>query len=307
MKRSLRDFLFTLFIAVVIFSVAAFFLLRSVEGLMGDLVNKINHTDSVVTIPETQTAELPETQTAETSDSPRQQEDNILTFCLVRLNPSKTKAEAILLAGVNATKKEMTVALVPTTTIDPEVNLSLGALYSSRGTKGIQNFLAEAAGVETDFYAELTADGFANMIDFFGGITFNVPQAFTYSDPSRNFTVSLEKGSRKLTGEEALALLEYNGAGETERENVQISFARAFVSAFLRSSNIAAAKNVYQNLSYHLKTDFTSNDFNNYADWIFGADLYPTVNVRRIPGGNSGGGYSISASGCATLFDHYMK
>ncbi|MBR5742808.1 MAG: LCP family protein [Clostridia bacterium] len=307
MKRSLRDFLFTLFLAVVIFSVAAFFLLRSVEGLMGDLINKINHTDSVVTISETETADVFETQTAENAGTAEKPEDNIVTFCLVRLDPTKTKADAIFLAGVNATKREMVFTLVPTTTLDPDVNLSLGALYSSRGSKGIQNFLEEATGLRTDFYAELTSDGFSNMIDFFGGLSVNVPESFTYTDTARKISVTLEKGNQKLDGEQALAFLEYSGSGETAREDRQIAFARAFVAAFLRSTNVATAKNVYQNLSYHLKTDFTSNDFNNYADWIFAADRYATVSVRRIPGGTSGGGYSISASGSANVFDHFMK
>ena len=306
MKRSLRDFLFTLFIAVVIFSVAAFFLLRSVEGLMGDLVTKINKTASTVKISDTATADLPVTNTQDAPQTPVHSDDNIVTFCLIRLDPTKTKASAIFLAGVNATKKEMMVTLVPTNTFDPDANIDLGSLYAGRGAKGIQNFLAQETGLQTDFVAVLTADGFTNMIDFFGGISYSVPQAITYTDSSRALTVELAPGNQTLSGEQALALLEYRDYGASKREDTQISFARAFIGAFLRASNLANAKNVYYNLSYHLTTDFTSNDFNNYADWIFAADTY-TVNVRRIPGGVSDGAYSISASGSANLFERYSK
>ncbi|MBR7165244.1 MAG: hypothetical protein IKD18_03100 [Clostridia bacterium] len=61
MKRSIRDFLLTLILALVIFSVVAFFLIRAAESLMGDVMDKI----------ETQKENLPETQeVAQTLEAP---------------------------------------------------------------------------------------------------------------------------------------------------------------------------------------------------------------------------------------------
>ena len=51
MKRSIRDYLLTLVLAILVFAVAAFFLIRAGETLMGDVVEKIG-SDEPVTVPE---------------------------------------------------------------------------------------------------------------------------------------------------------------------------------------------------------------------------------------------------------------
>lgn len=61
MKRSVRDYLLTLILALVIFSVVAFFLIRAAESLMGDVMDKI----------ETQKENQPETlEAAQTLETP---------------------------------------------------------------------------------------------------------------------------------------------------------------------------------------------------------------------------------------------
>ena len=62
MKRSLRDYLLTLAVAVAVFTVVALFLIRAAEGLMGDVVTKIGAQEE-----ETKTEEITETKTEEDS------------------------------------------------------------------------------------------------------------------------------------------------------------------------------------------------------------------------------------------------
>ena len=86
MKRSLRDFLFTLFISVVIFSIAAFFVLSFVENLMVDVVEKVQDTEKKQ--PETvQTAEANVTSTSESPSVPSKSKEDILTFCVIEIEP----------------------------------------------------------------------------------------------------------------------------------------------------------------------------------------------------------------------------
>lgn len=303
--RTLRDFLFTFFIAVLIFSVAAFFLYNSIDGLMGDLVDKINSNPAVVSTADAEPANAP-AETGESGEQPTEKTDDIVTFCVVGLDHSKLNADVIYLLAVNATKKEMTVAFVPSNTYVADRDLKLSELYASGGVRGIQNYLALETGLETDFYAVFTRDGFSNMIDFLGGMNYSVPETIHYFDPAQDLKIDLAAGNQLLDGQQAAGLLAYRDYGDAKRQDTLISFARAFVTTFLRSSNITVFKNIYYNVVYHVSTDFTSNDFNNYADWIFAADTY-TVNVRRIPGAADGGYYQISQSNSAALFDHFKK
>ncbi len=310
MKRSLRDYLFTLLIAIVIFTVAAFFLISYAEGLMGDVIENVQNVDRENPTQQAQTGEQGSTSGAPSENpQPAQPTDNILTFLVLGIDEQRGNADAIFLVGINATKKQMTVSLIPSNTLVADASTGLGALYASHGIGSVQSFVAEETGITPDFYAVFTMDGFSNMIDLLGGISYNVPQTMYYFDPTQNLMINLKAGTQNLTGDQALQLLAFCGYkdGAAAREDVQIAFAKAFCRAFLKPENIANSRNVMDNVAYHVNTNFTAADFEKYAEWIFAADSY-SLAFQRIPGaGGSNGMYAISSSRSASLYEAYKK
>jgi len=108
MKRSIRDYLLTLCLALVIFSVAAFFLIQVAEGLMGDVVDKIgsdqgkmpNQSDPNST-GELITGDLP----IGTDPGTEVKYDGTVTFLLMGVDQSNENADAVFLVGINSVKK----------------------------------------------------------------------------------------------------------------------------------------------------------------------------------------------------------
>ena len=123
MKRSLRDFFLTLLISVVIFAVAAFSLIGIAEGLMSDVVDKIDEAGE-------EGGESPSTTEGESlpvGGTPSQgidpgasTKDRCVSFLLVGLDRQHNYADAIFLVGINTTRSQASVALIPSNTLVQE-------------------------------------------------------------------------------------------------------------------------------------------------------------------------------------------
>ncbi len=305
MKRSLRDYLLTLCIAILIFTVTAFFLIQAAEGLMGDVIGKIGSQGETVTTEEPST--LP-SQPSATPDA-GQQKDVVATFLLIGVDQNKRQADAIFLVGINQTKKEATVVLIPSNTVVPEGTgrYALGDLYATKSVNYFQEFIARETGVKPDYYAVMSMSALSNLIDFLGGIRYNVPENMYVFDPNNNFKINLQAGARTLSGDQVLQLVSYMGYknGKTGREDTQITFARAFCNTFLTPENLTRFKSIMYNIYYNVETNFGEADFNALSDLIFHFAEY-TQNFSRIPGGNSGGFYTITSSRAKALFESYQ-
>lgn len=309
MKRSLRDYLLTLAVAVAVFTVVAVFLIRAAEGLMGDVVNKIGAQEE-----ETKTVEIGPTETRESlpagSESVQPStEDVTATFLLLGVDYDKKNADAIFLVGINATEKKATVSLIPSDTVVPEADkkYKLGELYSSRSANFYREFIAQETGITADYYVSMPMYALSNLIDFLGGIRYNVPEDMYYFDPTQNLKINLQKGDQLLTGDQAVQLVAYRGYanGNTAREDTQLGFARTFCQTFLRKENLSRVKAIMYNVYYNVETDFEEVDMNALGEVIFGFDSYEQT-FTRIPGSTTSAGfYAISASKAKELFKIY--
>lgn len=305
MKRSWRDFLLTLCLAILIFTVVAFFLIRLAEGLMGDLFTKIGSDHETETV-ETVTDGGVSTPVQGTP-TPDTGEDVTVTFLLIGADHKKTEADAIFLVGLNATQKKATVTLIPTNTVVPEgdAKYKLGELFSSRSANFYREFVAQETGVTADFYATLSVDGLANLIDFLGGIQYNVPYAMQCFDPEINFRVNLAAGNQTLNGDKAVQLVAYAQRGHEAREDVQLGFVQAFCRSFLVADNLSRAKAILYNLYYNVETDFEEVHLNELGEVLFNFNEY-SASFERIPGKASGDFYAINATRAKALYEIYQ-
>ncbi len=308
MKRSLRDYLVTLLLGIVIFSVVAVFLIQAAEGLMEDVVIKIG-SDSE---PEDVTPVTQEDSTPDDGGETQpvtEEKDLAATFLLIGLDHNKQNADAIFLVGVNATKKQATVALIPS---DTEVSegankCELGSLYGSRGINFYKTFVQQETGVLADYYAAMPMSALSNLIDILGGITYKVPTTMYYYDPWQNLKINLKAGEQKLSGDEALQMLCYRGYsdGVEGREDTQLGFARAFCVTFLTPSNLSRAGAILNNMYYNCETDFAEGDLKELGEMLFNVSTYSQT-YTRIPGAKGGSYYAISTSRAKSMFEVYQ-
>ncbi len=309
MKRSLRDYLLTLAVAIAVFTVVAVFLIRAAEGLMGDVVHKIGAQEEETKTEEGLTPETQESLPAGSDNVQTSEEDITATFLFLGVDHNEKNADAIFLVGINATEKKATVSLIPSNTVVPEADkkYELGSLYSTRSANFYREFVAQETGITADYYVSMPMYALSNLIDFLGGIQYTVPEDMYYFDPTQNLKINLQKGSQLLTGDQAVQLVSYRGYanGDTAREDTQLNFVRAFCSTFLRPENLSRAKAIMYNVMYNVETDFEELDMNTLGEVIFSFDSYEQT-YTRIPGSTTSAGfYAISASKAKELFKIY--
>ncbi len=308
MKRPLRDYLVTLLLGIVVFSVVAVFLIQAAEGLMEDVVIKIG-SDAEPDAEQVITKEDPGPDDSAPQQTVTEEKDLAATFLLVGLDHNKQNADAIFLVGINATKKQATVALIPS---DTEVSegtnkYELGSLYGSRGINFYKNFVQQETGVAADYYAAMPMSAISNLIDILGGISYKVPTNMYYYDPYQNLKINLKAGEQKLSGDQALQMLCYRGYsdGIEGREDTQLGFARAFCVTFLKPDNLTRADAILNNMYYNCETDFDAGDLKELGEMMFGVSTY-TQTYTRIPGAKNSSYYAISTQRAKAMFEIYQ-
>lgn len=308
MKRPLRDYLVTLLLGIVVFSVVAVFLIQAAEGLMEDVVIKIG-SNVEPDEEQLQTKEEPAPDDGAQQETVTQEKDLSATFLLIGLDHNKQNADAIFLVGINATKKQATVALIPS---DTEVSegtstYELGSLYGSRGISFYKTFVQQETGVTADFYAAMPMSALSNLVDILGGISYKVPTTMYYYDPAQNLKINLKAGEQKLSGDEALQMLCFRGYsdGAEGREDTQLGFARAFCVTFLKPDNLTRAEAILNNMYYNCETDFDQGDLKELGEMMFNVSTY-TQTYTRIPGAKNSSYYVISTQRAKAMFEIYQ-
>lgn len=305
MKRSFRDFLVTLILALLVFAIVSIFIVKAAEGLMGDVVEKVGSQGEKK---EEVIEEEPKEETPEETTEEAPEEDRVLTVLIVGLDESGKNAQTILLIGFNATKEHMTLAMIPTNTVVPELDgkYQLGALYSSRGISFYKEFVQKETGIMASHYAVMPTSALANFVDIIGGVSYNVPETMQVMDTEQNLNINLQKGEQTLNGEGAVQLFCYNGYenGLTGKEDATLGFIRALCTSFLVPSNADRAPAIWNNMYRNCQTDFETSDLKEWSDVIFNATSYEQTFIR-IPGAQSGSFYAISDSRAKKLFEMY--
>ncbi len=128
----------------------------------------------------------------------------------------------------------------------------------------LADIVEEIFGIHVNDYAYIQVDGFRNIVDYFGGVTINVPIFMNYSDPSQNFKVYLEKGIQHLNGEQAEGFVrfrrgytkdgEFKNYGDLFRKDNQNYFIKAFINQHVTLKNMNKLSKISDIVKKNLKT-----------------------------------------------------
>lgn len=303
MKRSLKDFLLTLVISIVIFAVVAFFLIRAAEGLMGDVVGSVRAPgEGGKGAANGEVSAEDPTRTDEVIAESR------AVSMLFVVTDEKDRADAIFLLGVEPDKKSSTMVLIPKNTgvTEAGVTYRLGDLNAQRQSGSLTRFIQEQTGIQPTYYLAVTRDGFSNWIDFLGGVHFNVPRDMEGFDTEGNRKISLRAGAQVLTGDQVAQFLAFDDYGTPAgRDDALLNFSRSFVESFLVTSNLKTAHTIYYNVARHMTTDFEEKDLTVAGPVLFRFNEF-SPNIVRIPGSTDANGYySISTGRVTPMFEIY--
>ncbi len=154
-----------------------------------------------------------------------------LTFLVVGVDPADvatgdTRAEAALLVRLTGDRQHAQVVTFPLDTWVAERSSTLEGAFGADGPEGVVGAVETLTDVRIDHYAELDYAGFATVTDALGGITVDVPEA--YSNRGRTFA----PGPQQMDGAAVVAYVRDASAAtrpdapERQQQVVQALFNR---------------------------------------------------------------------------------
>ena len=194
-------------------------------------------------------------------------------------DPRTVGADTMILVRVNKETGECVICAIPTNTkiTADGMQCRLSELYAMKGAEAVKRRVMALTGLPVDYYAAISVENFAKLINGLGGVTFFVANDISYVDNTGK-TVNLRRGSQKLNGEKAVSMLKYRGYGDGDntRRSCAAKFIKELAKAVLVQSNYSDANVLYAKYKDYFDTDFTLDVLGKNIDLIFS---YSKMNV----------------------------
>lgn len=190
------------------------------------------------------------------------------------LNVSRKKyADTVIFGMFNKELNEFVICPInpqSIVTVDG-VKMTLAESYEYKDEKFISDKVSVMIGITVDYYASVDIKSLIEIIDYIGGIEYEVTENLTYINEYENISVTLNKGKQKLNGQQSLALLRYNGYGnDVSRMNISADFClsaiRQMTSDYLNKYKYST---MFEYFSPRVKTNCTLMAIEKNIELIF--------------------------------------
>ncbi len=209
---------------------------------------------------------------------------NVLILGVDQRENEPARADTIILAFLNLTKKEATLLSIPRDTrvkIAQEGTMrkinyahAVGGVDMTIAT--VENFLD----VPVHYYVETNFSGFENVIDILGGVTLNVEERMYFPEEG----IDLYAGLQVLEGHDALSYVRWRGDGKGDIGRIarQQKFAGALLDQAISLSTVWKVPELLAEMDEHLKTNMSlqkmialANKFKNLEEVKFETHMVP--------------------------------
>lgn len=260
--------------------------------------------------------------TAYASTSPK---DKKITVLIAGLDEAAENTDVLMLATLQSGREAAVLQIprdtyVKTDLYEGKINHLYRACVEKYGNKsGAEEYLkriSDLFGISVDRYAIFTGKNLEDLVNTVGGVTLEVPFAFTYTDgDGKNRSVG--EGKQHLDGSDALAYVRYRSAyaeGDLGRLDAQMRFIAALTKQLLEERSLRTYFRIYQKNYRNLLTNVTEKDIINIIqDHLAGkADKDgSSLRLMRLPGeacrGNEGAWYYVlNKNGAAEMLARFF-
>ncbi len=284
MKASLRNFLITFLVSLIIFGIAAYFVSGFVTNTITDTIDGSDTVSfEIVTQTEDSTSE---------SDKPQIPPEEIkgesFTLALIGTDyqpklfddysveenyagdgfpPLRDRTYAadtvVIVRGDKATQTFLFTAVPTDMRLDVDGRImTLGEVYYEKGLEYFMHKLTALTGFELDKYFVVNIGDLADIVNTFGGVSFNVPEDMSYEDPAQELTIDLKRGNQYIDGKKAAQLLRYDNyaSSDNSRSKTTADFMLALAEKLSDASYIEKATSLLKAVSKYATTNYTAED-----------------------------------------------
>ncbi len=144
-------------------------------------------------------------------------------------------------------------------------NVSFNYICRTRGHDELVDAVEKEYGIKISKSMYCKASGFKAMINYFGGITFSVPEKVEYRE---EFNLFLIEGVNTMKGDVLYKYLLWLGFGQGENISVRSDVLAEIFRTVLTGSNAAKTDAIYSKLANSVTTDFTIVDYRSEIDTV---------------------------------------
>lgn len=214
---------------------------------------------------------------------------------------SSKLSDTIIVASYNPKTQKATLLSIPRDTfIGTNKNKAnsydkINALYQKSPEKTLDT-VNKITGLNIKYYAVISNNALAEVVDTIGGVEFDVPIDMNYDDSSQKLSIHLKKGMQKLNGEQAEGLVRFRhnnnntsypssyGDNDLGRMRTQREFLKEVAKQTIKLKNITKIGSFVDILKENVTTNITN--WSLIKDYIPYAIDFNTENLEmaNIPG-----------------------
>lgn len=147
--------------------------------------------------------------------------------------------------------------------LDGGESLTLNDIFARYGEKRLLEAVEDYTGRQVDRYVASTDESFKSMINYFGGVTVNVPDQIEYRG---DFTLILVKGKQNMKGDTLFKYLRYLGLlGDADAQEQVLA---DILGSVFKPQNAGRLSNIFSKFSNTLNTNVTIVDFSQAENGI---------------------------------------
>ncbi|NLJ72660.1 MAG: LCP family protein [Syntrophomonadaceae bacterium] len=182
-----------------------------------------------------------------------------------RNSEENSRSDTMILVNIDRNTRKVAMVWIPRDT-RVEVGLNrhdrINSVNYMKGPEAACDVVGKLLNTEVDYYVSLNFNGFAKIVDTLGGVTLDVESNMTHYDPDPKLNINLTKGTKKLSGKEALDYVRYRGGptadiGRTARQQ---KFIKAITKETLKAKNIVKLPKIIPEVFEQVSTNIPNND-----------------------------------------------
>ncbi len=203
----------------------------------------------------------------------------VYTFLVVGLDQQKYLTDAILLATFDTVNGTLNCMSIPRDTYSmaggrPKGQANINQAYARGGIEQLKFEVQNLVGFSPDYHVIVEMDAFVKIVNYLGGVEYNVPFDMDMDDPTQDLYIHISKGLQLLDGENALKVIRYrHNISDLARISVRHGFLKEAVRTLLQPANVRRAAEIAGVTFDNIRTSMSRSDIIYYAQKAVTMDM----------------------------------
>jgi len=238
-----------------------------------------------------------ETQAPEETPPPeRMRRENVYTFLLIGRDQGGGNTDTLMVGIFDTNAGTVDVVSIPRDTcanVDSDPNKGelkkISGVYARADYDGLKDAVSDITGFPIDCYVSVGVNGFIQLVNTIGGVTFNIPHNMNYDDPTQDLHIHFSAGEQFISGYDAIKVVRWRqnndgtNYGDIDRIQTQQNFLKTVLKQCLSLSNLVTNLDDYIKIFQdNVKTDLTTGNMTWFAKEILKLNM-ENVHFYTVP------------------------